>query len=312
MNILVTGGAGFIGSNFIHLLLQKTEHRVINYDCLTYAANPNYLETLNELDRYTFVLGNITNQGLIEEVIQNYDVDCIINFAAESHVDRSITDAFLFVQTNVVGTTCLLACAKVHNLRMIQISTDEVYGSLATDFAKEDAVLNPSSPYAASKAAADQFVIAYGKTYGLNINILRAANNYGPNQYPEKLIPLMINCMQKGKPLPVYGDGLQQRDWLYVDDFCRAILLVLNKGVAGEIYNVTDHQERTNLALIHDLKIYGGFETAQTTFVTDRLGHDRRYGMDNTKIKALGWQAKVDFASGLKKTIQWYLERVKN
>ena len=306
MNLLVTGGAGFIGSNFVRYLITKTEHRVVNYDCLTYAANIDYLNDLNDFDRYTFVLGNINNQKLVNTIIEKFAIDCIINFAAESHVDRSIADASTFVETNVVGATCLLECARSHSIRLIQLSTDEVYGSLSAGYAMEDAVLDPTSPYAASKAAADQFVMAYFKTYGVQTNIIRAANNYGPNQHKEKLIPLMLTYMKKHKPLPIYGDGLNRRDWLYVTDFCRAILLVLTKGEPGEIYNVTDHQEVTNLQIIDYLKQFSQYKFVRTKFVENRLGHDQRYGMDNTKIKALGWQPEISLVDGLEKTVQWY------
>ncbi|MGF2082767.1 dTDP-glucose 4,6-dehydratase [Enterococcus casseliflavus] len=306
MNVLVTGGAGFIGSNFVRYLLTNTKHRVVNYDCLTYAANIDYLNDLNNCSRYTFVLGNINNQKLVNIIIEKFEIDCIINFAAESHVDRSIADASTFIETNVVGTTCLLECARTCSIRFIQISTDEVYGSLSSGYAMEDAVLNPTSPYAASKAAADQFVLAYFKTYGVQTNIIRAANNYGPNQHKEKLIPLMLTYMKERKPLPVYGDGANQRDWLYVNDFCCAILLVLTKGVPGEIYNVTDHQEVTNLQMIDYLKQFSQHKFVVTEFVEDRLGHDQRYGMDNTKIKALGWQTEISLVDGLEKTVQWY------
>jgi len=311
MNLLITGGAGFIGSNFVRYIMTNTDYRVVNYDCLTYAANLDYLNDLTDHKRYIFVYGNITNKSLVDKVIQEYEIDCIINFAAESHVDKSISDASSFVETNVVGTVCLLEHARKHSLRMIQISTDEVYGSLISGYAKEDEALKPSSPYAASKAAADQFVHAYFTTFGVQTNIIRAANNFGPNQNEEKLIPLMLTHMEKNKPLPVYGKGLNSRDWLYVTDFCQAIILVLSKGECGEIYNVTNHQELTNLELIELLKQYGQFQDIRTEFVSDRLGHDQRYGMDNTKIKNLGWQAEMSFCEGLKKTVHWHLENIR-
>lgn len=312
MNILVTGGAGFIGSNFIRYVLAETNHRVVNYDCLTYAANLDYLEDVCSGTRYTFVYGNINNKDLVDTVIQMHGINCIINFAAESHVDKSIADASTFVETNVVGTVCLLESAKKYSIRMIQISTDEVYGSLASGYAKEEDVLKASSPYAASKAAADQFVQAYFTTYGVQTNIVRAANNYGPNQNEEKLIPLMLTHMKKNEPLPIYGNGLNRRVWLYVKDFCQAILLVLSKGKYGEIYNVTDHQEISNLDLIDKLKQYGQFQLVQKTFVKDRLGHDQRYGMDNKKIKALGWRAEKSFNENLANTIYWYIDHNQN
>lgn len=311
MNLLITGGAGFIGSNFIRYILSNSDYRVVNYDCLTYAANLNYLEDISNCERYSFVLGNINDKKLLNHVISKYQIDIIINFAAESHVDRSIADVSPFVETNVNGTMCLLETAKAYSLRMIQISTDEVYGSLDSGYAKEDAVLNPSSPYAASKAAADHFVQAYFKTYSMQTNVIRAANNYGPNQNEDKLIPRMLSCMKHGEYLPIYGDGMNRRDWLYVEDFCRAIHLVIIKGIPGEIYNVTDHQEMTNIELIDFLREYGNFQSIRTKFVEDRLGHDLRYGMDNTKMKGIGWQAKVHFADGLKKTILWYKRKSK-
>jgi dTDP-glucose 4,6-dehydratase len=307
MNLLITGGAGFIGSNFIRYMLKTDESCfIINIDLLTYASNPSYLSDVSTNKRYQFVKGDISNKSLINELINKYRIDCIINFAAESHVDNSIKNANTFIQTNVLGTTCLLDCAKENNTRLIQISTDEVYGSLSNGYADESFPLNPSSPYSASKAAADQFVCAYHQTYGLPFNIVRAANNYGPNQHIEKMIPQMLMRMQNNETLPVYGNGTNIRDWLYVEDFCRAIRLILHKGVNGEIYNISSHQEIDNLSLVKKLCDLMQYDEKQITFVNDRPGHDFRYGVDTRKIEALGWQGNICLDEGLAKTVSWY------
>ena len=260
MKLLVTGGAGFIGSNFIHYLLEKYPgYYIINYDKLTYAGNLENLATIQESNNYKFVQGDILNKELLEYVVNTFEVDVIVNFAAESHVDRSITNSSEFVTTNVLGTQILLEVAKKHSLRFIQISTDEVYGSLGpTGYFTEDTPLSPNSPYSASKASSDFLVRSYHETFGLNINITRCSNNYGPYQFPEKLIPLMIINAFKGKSLPVYGDGQNIRDWLHVKDHCSAIDLVIHKGKSGEVYNIGGHNERTNIVIVeHILETLG-------------------------------------------------------
>ena len=307
MNLLITGGAGFIGSNFIRHMLKEDDHCfILNVDILTYASSILYLSEISPDHRYRFVRGNILDKQLIRRLLKDYKIDCLINFAAESHVDNSIKDANLFVQTNVLGTTCLLDCAKEVNIRFIQISTDEVYGSLSEGYADENCPLNPSSPYSASKASADQFVCVYHKTYGLPFNIVRAANNYGPNQHNEKMIPQMLMRMQNNEALPVYGDGTNIRDWLYVEDFCRAIHLILRKGMNGEIYNISSHQEIDNLSLVKKLCDLMQHDEKRITFVNDRPGHDFRYGVDTRKIEKLGWQGNICLDEGLAKTVSWY------
>lgn len=324
---LATGGAGFIGSNFIHYLLNK--HRdilIINIDKLTYAGNLENLKSVMDDKRHIFVQADICDQQAIDSLFTEYEVDYVVNFAAESHVDRSITDPDVFVKTNVMGTLNLLNIAKGHwktgddsyreGVKFQQVSTDEVYGSLGPEgFFTETTPLDPHSPYSASKTAADLFVKAYADTYKLPVNITRCSNNYGPYQFPEKLIPLMINnCLNK-KSLPVYGDGLQVRDWLYVDDHCKAIDLVLRKGRIGEVYNVGGHNERTNIFIVKSIIDYVSTQVDPTVseelikHVTDRKGHDRRYGIDPSKIKEeLGWEPETMFEEGIKLTIDWYLE----
>lgn len=315
MNILITGGAGFIGSNFIHYLSKEhPTYNIVNMDLLTYAGNLHNLDDLKDKANYNFVHGNITNQPLVEQVIRKYQIETIVNFAAESHVDRSILHPQIFVETNVQGTLVLLEAAKKFELRkFIQISTDEVYGSLGmTGYFQETTPLAPNSPYAASKAAADLLVRSYYQTYKLNMNIVRCSNNYGPFQFPEKLIPLLITKGIVGQKLPIYGDGQNIRDWLHVSDHCRAIDLVLHKGEEGEVYNVGGHNERTNneiaALIIAELKL----DKSVIAYVRDRLGHDRRYAMDPTKIETkLGWEPEYTFDSGIQETIRWYLQNVK-
>jgi len=308
MNVLITGGAGFIGSNFIRFIIEKTESTIVNLDLLTYAANLEYLEEIQQLRDYHFIQGNIKDSTLVMKTIQKFKIDCIINFAAESHVDNSIKNAEDFIQTNIVGTANLLECARLSKIKYLQISTDEVYGSLTEGYADEKTFLNPSSPYSASKAAADHLVMSYHKTYDLNVNIVRAANNYGPNQYKEKLIPLMLHQISNNKPLPVYGNGLNKRDWLYVEDFCRAIFIVLECGKTGEIYNVSAHEEIDNLALVKKLCHLCSYDERMIEFVEDRLGHDYRYAMQTSKIESLGWKPKTNLEKGLIKTVKWYSE----
>jgi len=312
--ILVTGGAGFIGSNFIKFLLKNSSnYKIINLDALTYAGN---LENLTEIEKnknYNFIRGKIQDKDLIEKILKNNKINGIINFAAESHVDRSIMDATPFEETNIRGTLVLLDAAKKFGIdKFVQISTDEVYGSLGqTGYFTESTPLNPRSPYSASKASADHFVLAYVNTFGINASITRCSNNYGPYQFPEKLIPLMILNALEDKPLPIYGDGLNIRDWIYVDDHCDAVLKVYEKGRAGEVYNIGGNSERTNIDIVKTiLKILNKPEKL-IKFVKDRPGHDRRYAIDSSKIeKELGWKRKYSLELGLEKTVQWYVNNL--
>jgi dTDP-glucose 4,6-dehydratase len=324
---LVTGGAGFIGSNFIHYLLNKHDDiLVVNVDKLTYAGNLENLKAVVDDNRHVFVQADICDAEVMQRLFEQYTIDYVVNFAAESHVDRSITDPDVFVRTNVMGTLNLLNLAKSawktgedtyrEGVKFQQVSTDEVYGSLGPDgFFTETTPLDPHSPYSASKASADLLVKAYGDTYKLPVTTTRCSNNYGPYQFPEKLIPLMINnCLNK-KSLPVYGDGMQVRDWLYVEDHCKAIDLVLQKGRSGEVYNVGGHNEQPNIAIVKSIiayvseKVDPSIDESLVKHVTDRKGHDRRYGIDPSKIREeLGWEPETMFAEGIKKTIDWYLE----
>ena len=324
---LVTGGAGFIGSNFIHYLLKKHQDiLIVNVDKLTYAGNLENLKSVMDDKRHVFVQADICDAEAMQRLFEEYTIDYVVNFAAESHVDRSITDPDVFVRTNVMGTLNLLNIAKTawktgddtyrEGVKFQQVSTDEVYGSLGPEgFFTETTPLDPHSPYSASKTSADLFVKAYADTYKLPVNITRCSNNYGPYQFPEKLIPLMINnCLNK-KSLPVYGDGMQIRDWLYVEDHCKAIDLVLQKGRAGEVYNVGGHNEQPNIAIVKSIiayvseKVDPGIDESLIRHVTDRKGHDRRYGIDPSKIRdELGWEPETMFSEGIKKTIDWYLD----
>lgn len=313
--ILVTGGAGFIGSNFVRMVL--SEHPdcfVVNLDKLTYAGNLENLAGLLESPNHKFVKGDICDVALIEKIIEQNQIDTIINLAAESHVDRSINEPKVFIETNVTGTLTLLEAARDRKLeRFIQISTDEVYGALGPQgkFA-EQTPLAPNSPYSASKAAADLLVTAFGHTWGVRYNITRCSNNYGPYQFPEKLIPLMINNALNEKELPVYGDGLYVRDWLYVYDHCTAIWQVLTKAPPGEIYNIGGCNEKTNLEVIGLILNRLGKPKSLIKHITDRPGHDRRYAIDASKITGeLGWQPSVGFEEGINKTIDWYLQNQK-
>lgn len=311
MNILVTGGAGFIGSNFVHYILEKyPEDRIINLDLLTYAGNLRNLDDVKDNPNHIFIEGNIGNRELVRYLVKEYKVDYIVNFAAESHVDRSITNPEIFVETNIQGTLNLLNVARENNIeKFLQISTDEVYGSLGPDgFFTEETPLAPNSPYSASKAAADMLVRSYFETYGLNINITRCSNNYGPYHFPEKLIPLMITNAMDGKALPVYGDGENVRDWLHVRDHCQAIDLVLRKGRNGEVYNVGGHNERTNNQIVAIVVDKLGVSRDLIVHVDDRLGHDKRYAIDPTKLETeLGWKPEYTFDVGINETIEWYL-----
>ncbi|KRL98666.1 hypothetical protein FD50_GL000473 [Liquorilactobacillus satsumensis DSM 16230 = JCM 12392] len=315
MNLLVTGGAGFIGSNFIHYMLQKyPTYKIVNLDLLTYAGNLHNLDDIKDNQQYTFVQGNITNRELVTHLVEEYHLDTIVNFAAESHVDRSILHPEIFVETNVQGTLALLDVAKRCNLKKyLQVSTDEVYGTLgAKGYFKETTPLAPNSPYSASKASADLLVRAYYETYGLNVNITRCSNNYGPYQFPEKLIPLMTSNGMDGKKLPIYGDGKNIRDWLHVSDHCQAIDLVLHNGKKGEVYNVGGHNERTNNEIVHLIVNKLGLGEDAIEYVQDRLGHDRRYAIDPTKIETeLDWRPKYTFEVGIQETVEWYLNNEK-
>ena len=310
MNILVTGGAGFIGSNFIHYMLEKhPDDNLINLDLLTYAGNIHNLDDVKNNPHYHFVKGNIVNRELVTHLVHEFNIDHIVNFAAESHVDRSILHPEVFVETNVQGTLALLDVAKREGVeKFLQVSTDEVYGTLgATGYFTEESPLQPNSPYSASKASADMMVRAYYETYGFNVNITRCSNNYGPYQFPEKLIPLMTSNGMEGKDLPIYGNGKNIRDWLYVSDHCQAIDLVLRDGKPGEIYNVGGHNERTNNEIVHLIVDNLGISEDHIKYVKDRLGHDKRYAIDPTKIETeLGWKPEYTFDTGIVKTIDWY------
>jgi dTDP-glucose 4,6-dehydratase len=312
MNLLITGGAGFIGSNFVRYILEKyPNYKVLNYDLLTYAGNLENLKEVENHPNYTFVKGNINNRELVDYLVKTHEIDVIVNFAAESHVDRSITDPSIFMKTNVLGTQSLLDVAKANNIKKyIQISTDEVYGTLGeTGYFTEETPLAPNSPYSASKASADLLVRAYHETYGLNVNITRCSNNYGPYHFPEKLIPLMITNALEGKELPIYGDGKNIRDWLHVKDHCAAIDLVIHKGKPGEVYNIGGHNERTNNEIVHFIVEKLGVSKDLIKYVSDRPGHDRRYAIDPTKImNELGWKPQNTFETGIVETIQWYID----
>lgn len=309
--ILVTGGAGFIGSNFIRYMLERHSYSIINLDALTYCGNLENLRDVEDHPRYTFIRGSITDRELVNRIIQ--DVDAVINFAAESHVDRSIQDPEIFIKTNVLGTQTLLEASRREGIeRFIQISTDEVYGSAETGYFTEETPLAPNSPYSASKAAADLMVRAYHRTYGLPVNITRCSNNYGPYQFPEKLIPLMITNALEDRPLPVYGDGMNVRDWLHVEDHCSAIDLVLHHGREGEVYNIGGNNERRNIDIVRLILRELGKDESLIRFVEDRPGHDRRYAIDATRIRnELGWKPRYSFREGIRETIKWYIRNRK-
>lgn len=312
MKLLVTGGAGFIGSNFvIYMLQQYPAYEIVNMDALTYAGNLENLRSVENNANYTFIKGDIANKEAVEQIFDQHQIEVVVNFAAESHVDRSILEPEVFVNTNVLGTQVLLDAAKKHNVtKFVQVSTDEVYGSLGeTGLFTEETPLAPNSPYSASKAGGDLLVRAYHETFGLPVNITRCSNNYGPFQFPEKLIPLMISRALNDVALPVYGDGLNIRDWLYVEDHCSAIDLVIHKGVNGEVYNIGGNNERTNVHIVQKILQELGKPESLISYVDDRPGHDRRYGIDPTKImNELGWKPKHNFETGIKETIQWYLD----
>ena len=327
--ILVTGGAGFIGSNFVKLMLEKhPEYKIINIDALTYAGNLENLKDIDSNSNYEFIKVDIRDREKIEEVFKNNEITSVVNFAAESHVDRSIEEPEVFLTTNIIGTQVLLDTAKKYwkvnpkdkyckeykpGVKFLQVSTDEVYGALGeTGMFVETMPLMPNSPYSASKASADMIVRAYNETFGMPVNITRCSNNYGPYQFPEKLIPLMINNCLNEKDLPVYGDGMQVRDWLHVSDHCSAIDTVLHKGQDGEVYNIGGNNEKANIEIVKLIIGTLGKTEGLIKYVKDRPGHDRRYAIDNTKITTeLGWEPVYTFEQGMKETIQWYLENTK-
>ena len=323
-NILLTGGAGFIGSNFIKYMLKTFEYKIVNLDLLTYAGNLENLKDVEEHPNYTFIKGDIRDRKLLDEIFEKHHIDTVVNFAAESHVDRSIIDPEVFLSTNILGTQALLDTAKKYwkvnpedkycrkfkeGVKYLQVSTDEVYGSLGSEgMFTETTPLAPNSPYSASKASADMVVRAYYETFGMPINITRCSNNYGPYQFPEKLIPLMINNCLQGKKLPVYGDGMQIRDWLHVKDHCTGIETVLHKGKVGEVYNIGGNNEKANIDIVKLILKTLGQSEELIEYVKDRPGHDRRYAINNTKITTqLGWKPSYTFEEGIKETIEWYL-----
>jgi dTDP-glucose 4,6-dehydratase len=309
-SILITGGCGFIGSNFVRHILARYPYNVINFDKLTYAGNPENLQDIEKDTRYTFIKGDIAEVSDLEKVFE-LPIEMIVNFAAESHVDRSIIDPDTFIKTNINGTFQLLEMARKRNVkRFVQISTDEVYGSLGKEGKfSEVTPLAPNSPYSASKTSADVLAMSYYKTYAMPIVITRCSNNYGPYQFPEKLIPLIVTNAMNDIELPVYGDGLNVRDWIHVADHCEAIDVVLHKGKEGNVYNVGGENERTNIEIVKLILKALGKSEALIKYVTDRPGHDRRYAIDSTKLKKeLGFSPKIDFAHGMEETVTWYSE----
>lgn len=311
MNILVTGGCGFIGSNFIHYMLNKhKDYKICNLDKLTYAGNLDNLKDFERHPRYRFIKGDICNKRLVLDIVKQSDA--IINFAAETHVDNSIKDSNEFINTNIKGTQILLDVAKLCRIqKFIQISTDEVYGSIKKGSSKEEDKLEPNSPYSASKAAADMLVRSYNVTFKVPAVITRSSNNYGPYQYPEKLIPLFITNLMSGKKVPLYGDGLNVRDWLNVQDNCEAIDSILHKGEIGEIYNIGGASEKTNFEITKLVLKELNKDDSYIEFVKDRPGHDRRYSLNISKLKKMGWKPKKNFEKGIKETVKWYRENRK-
>lgn len=306
MRLLVTGGCGFIGSNFIRFVLEEhPQDEVLNLDKLTYAGNPENLKDVEGNPRYSFQQGDICDGDAVAEAFA-WKPDVAVNFAAETHVDRSITSPEDFVKTDVLGTYRLLEQARETGIRFMQISTDEVYGSISEGSFSEESPLQPNSPYAASKAGADLLVRSYVRTYGIDAVIARSSNNYGPYQYPEKVIPLFVTNLLEGRKVPLYGEGKNVRDWLYVRDNCRALDLVLRSGTSGEAYNVGAGQEKTNLELTHAILEIMGKGEENIRYVTDRPGHDLRYSVDTAKLRGLGWRPQQDFESGLRETVKWY------
>ena len=308
MRLLVCGGAGFIGSNFVRIRLREHGDEVTVLDKLTYAGREENLADVAEEPAYRFVKGAIEDPEAVAEAIRASAAEAIVNFAAETHVDRSIAEPDAFVRTHALGTYVLLEAARAHGLRYVQVSTDEVYGSIVEGSFTEDSPLHPSSPYSATKAGADLLVQSYVRTYGLAATVCRGSNNYGPYQYPEKLIPLMILNALHGDPLPVYGDGMQVRNWIHATDFARAIGRVLERGSPGEVYNVGGPDECPNLEVIERIIELTGADVSLIEHVRDRPGHDRRYSLSSAKVRALGWEPRVRFAEGLEDTVAWYRE----
>jgi dTDP-glucose 4,6-dehydratase len=306
---LVTGGAGFIGSNFIrHVLRNEPDALVTNLDALTYAGVPATVAELDKMPNHRFVKGDIRDAQLVDEVVPGHDL--IVHFAAESHVDRSIVGPMTFLETNVIGTGVLMDAAYRHQIpRFIHVSTDEVYGSLSDGFALETDLLDPSSPYSSSKAGSDLLALSYNVTYGYPVTVTRCTNNYGPYQFPEKVIPLFVTNLLEGKMVPLYGDGHNERDWLYVEDHCSAIHLLIDAGESGEIYNIGANEQLSNLDLTYSILEGLDRDESSIEFVPDRLGHDLRYAVDSTKIRELGWSPQHDFRDRLADTIHWYRER---
>ena len=315
MKIIVTGGAGFIGGNFIHFMIKKySQYKIICLDNLTYAGNLETLKDVMENENFKFIKADITDRATIYKIFEEIKPNIVVNFAAESHVDRSIENPEIFLNTNIIGTNILLdACKKYGIDRYHQVSTDEVYGDLPIDrpdmFFTEETKINPSSPYSASKASADLLVMSYYRTFNIPVTISRCSNNYGPYHFPEKLIPLMIINALNDKELPVYGNGKNIRDWLYVEDHCSAIDMIIHNGTVGQIYNIGGHNEKTNLDVVKTIVKELGKSDDLITYVKDRPGHDLRYAIDPTKInKELGWIPETEFEEGIKKTIQWYID----
>jgi dTDP-glucose 4,6-dehydratase len=310
MKLLVTGGAGFIGSNFIrHMLVTHPDYTIVNLDLLTYAGNLNNLKDCDTSHHYTFVRGDICNSTLVNTVMERYGIETVVHFAAESHVDRSITDGSVFVKTNVLGTYTLLEAARNHAIkRFIHISTDEVYGSIRKGSFRETDVLSPSSPYSSSKAGSDLLALSYFTTYHLPVIVTRCTNNFGPYQYPEKLIPLFVTNLIYGKKIPVYGTGKNIRDWIHVNDHCRAIDLLLDRGNSGEIYNIGGENEKTNLEITENILSLLKKDDSLIEYVKDRPGHDFRYSLNCSKLRALGWKPSQSFEEGLKDTVSWYVQ----
>ena len=309
MKMLITGGAGFIGSNFItHMMDSHPEVEIINLDILTYAGNLKNLKSVDKNSRYTFIKGDICDQGIVNAILDRNEIDTIVHFAAESHVDRSITQASEFVRTNLLGTHNLLECARQHPVtRFIHISTDEVYGSTLKGSFTEKNILSPSSPYSASKAGSDLLALSYFITYKFPVIITRCTNNYGPYQYPEKLIPLFITNLIEGKKIPVYGTGKNIRDWIHVSDHCRAVEFLLKKGISGEVYNIGGGNEKTNIEITKKILMFLNKDESLIEYVTDRPGHDFRYSLDCSKLQTMGWSPRYSFEEGLKETIEWYI-----
>ena len=308
MNLLVTGGCGFIGSNFIrHMLKKYPDYRIINIDKLTYAGNPDNLKDIEDNSNYSFVRGDICDPEIVNKAMKN--MDYVVHFAAESHVDRSIVDGSIFVRTNILGTHTLLESALKHGIkRLIHVSTDEVYGSITRGSFKETDILTPSSPYSSSKAGSDLLVQSYYITHKLPVIITRCTNNFGPYQYPEKLIPLFVTNILENKKVPVYGTGQNIRDWIYVLDHCKAVDFVLHNGSIGEIYNIGGGAEKTNLEITDKIIEIIGSDRSMIEYVKDRLGHDLRYSLDCSKLRELGWAPEHDFDEALEETVRWYVE----